>query len=107
MLDHYDIVADVGDQTGTMKAFDITSPANGQITIQFDHEVENPLVNRWRGRESLCSARRGATDYPASGPAQLPGWSGPRASPETCEVSSGSPAGTRAERPPSTAERRG
>ncbi|HEX2307266.1 MAG TPA: PKD domain-containing protein [Jatrophihabitantaceae bacterium] len=43
VLDHYDIVADVGDQTGTMKAFDITSPGN--ITIDFTHEVENPLIN--------------------------------------------------------------
>ena len=45
MLDHYDIVADAGDQTGTMKAFDVTTPANGQVTIDFTHEVENPLVN--------------------------------------------------------------
>ena len=45
VLDHYDIVADAGDQTGTMKVFDVTSPANGQLTINFDHEVENPLVN--------------------------------------------------------------
>lgn len=45
VLNHYDIVADTGDQTGTMKPFDITTPANGQITINFTHEVENPLVN--------------------------------------------------------------
>ena len=43
VLDHYDIVADVGDQTGTMKAFDVTS--TGNITIDFKHEVENPLIN--------------------------------------------------------------
>ncbi|MBO0863530.1 MAG: PKD domain-containing protein [Mycobacterium sp.] len=43
VLDHYDIVADVGDQTGTMKEFDVTSP--GTITISFTHETENPLIN--------------------------------------------------------------
>jgi hypothetical protein len=45
VLDHYDIVADVGNVTGTMKAFDITSPPSGQVTIDFTHEVENPLIN--------------------------------------------------------------
>ena len=41
---NYDIVADVGDQTGTMKEFTgITS--DGNITIDFTHEVENPLIN--------------------------------------------------------------
>jgi PKD repeat protein len=45
VLDHYDIAADAGDQTGTMKAFDINSPASGQVTIGFTHEVENPLIN--------------------------------------------------------------
>ena len=43
VLDNYDIVADVGDQTGTMKDWVVTSP--GQITIQFSHVVENPLIN--------------------------------------------------------------
>ena len=37
--------ADAGDQTGTMKAFDITSPPSGEVTIDFTHEVENPLIN--------------------------------------------------------------
>ncbi len=45
MLDHYDIVADAGNLTGTMKAFDITSPPSGDVTIDFTHEVENPLIN--------------------------------------------------------------
>lgn len=45
VIDHYDIVADTGDQTGTMKAYDITSPAGGQVTIQLDHQTENPLIN--------------------------------------------------------------
>jgi len=43
VLDHYDIVADVGDQRGTMKSFDVTS--DGEVNIDFKHEVENPLVN--------------------------------------------------------------
>jgi PKD repeat protein len=45
VLDHYDIVADAGNLTGTMKSFDITSPASGQVTIGFTHETENPLIN--------------------------------------------------------------
>jgi PKD repeat protein len=45
MLNHYDIVADAGNQTGTMKPFDITSPASGQVTIGLTHETENPLIN--------------------------------------------------------------
>ncbi|HET6876605.1 MAG TPA: PKD domain-containing protein [Jatrophihabitans sp.] len=43
VLQHYDIVADVGDQTGTMKSFSITS--DGTVNIDFSHYVENPLVN--------------------------------------------------------------
>ncbi|HSS67658.1 MAG TPA: malectin domain-containing carbohydrate-binding protein [Nocardioidaceae bacterium] len=43
VLDNYDIVADTGNQTGTMKAFDITS--DGNVDIDFSHVVENPLVN--------------------------------------------------------------
>jgi Malectin domain len=45
VLNHYDIVADAGNQTGTMKAFDLTSPISGQVTLDFTHEVENPLIN--------------------------------------------------------------
>jgi PKD repeat protein len=45
VLNHYDIVADAGNLTGTMKAFDITSPGSGQVTVDFSHEVENPLIN--------------------------------------------------------------
>ncbi len=39
---NYDIVADVGDSVGTMKAFDITS--DGNVDIDFSHVVENPLI---------------------------------------------------------------
>jgi PKD repeat protein len=45
VLNHYDIVADTGDQTGTMKKFDINAPAGGQVTIGFGHVVENPLID--------------------------------------------------------------
>jgi hypothetical protein len=45
VLDHYDIVADAGDQTGEMKVFNVQAPANGQITISLSHLVENPLIN--------------------------------------------------------------
>ena len=42
-LDDYDVFADAGDQTGTMKSWDITS--DGAVDILFSHVVENPLVN--------------------------------------------------------------
>jgi PKD repeat protein len=45
VLDHYDIVAGAGDQTGTMKKFDLTAPASGQVTVNLAHETENPLIN--------------------------------------------------------------
>ena len=49
VLAHYDIVASVGDQTGTMQAFDITVPSTGtyasDVDIVFNHEVENPLID--------------------------------------------------------------
>ncbi|HST86550.1 MAG TPA: PKD domain-containing protein [Kineosporiaceae bacterium] len=43
VLSNYDIVADVGDNVGTMKAFPITS--DGTVDIDFSHIVENPLIN--------------------------------------------------------------
>lgn len=43
VLDNYDIVADAGDQTGTMKSFNITS--DGDVNIDFSHVTENPLIN--------------------------------------------------------------
>jgi PKD repeat protein len=43
VLNDYDIVADVGDDVGTMKSFDITS--DGNVDIDFGHVVENPLIN--------------------------------------------------------------
>lgn len=45
VLPNYDIVKDVGDQTGVMKEFDVVAPASGQVTINFTHEMENPLIN--------------------------------------------------------------
>lgn len=42
-LDNFDIVASVGDQRGTMRAFDVTS--DGTLDIETSHEVENPLIN--------------------------------------------------------------
>lgn len=43
LLNNYDIVADVGDQTGTMHSVDVVSPGN--VTIDLTHEVENPLID--------------------------------------------------------------
>ena len=43
VLNDYDIVADVGDRVGTMKAFNMTS--DGNVNIDFSHVIENPLIN--------------------------------------------------------------
>lgn len=43
VLDNYDISADAGHNTGTVKEFDITS--DGSVDVTFLHETENPLVN--------------------------------------------------------------
>jgi PKD repeat protein len=43
VMDNYDIVAAVGHDTGTARTFTVTS--TGVITIDFGHEVENPLIN--------------------------------------------------------------
>ena len=45
VLQNYDIVADVGDQTAVMKAFDVTVPSSGNITVELTHVTENPLIN--------------------------------------------------------------
>jgi len=46
VLPGFDIVAATGDQTGTMRAVDFpTGVATGQISIDFTHEVENPLID--------------------------------------------------------------
>ena len=46
LLDDYDIVASVGEQTGTMRTRSISAAQNtGQVTIDFGHVVENPLIN--------------------------------------------------------------
>ncbi|MGH3360412.1 MAG: malectin domain-containing carbohydrate-binding protein, partial [Nocardioidaceae bacterium] len=42
-LTAYDLIADVGDDTGTMKSFNVTS--DGNVDIDFGHVLENPLVN--------------------------------------------------------------
>ena len=44
-LNSYDIVADAGNQVGTMKAVNVTVPSSGLVTINFGHVVENPLIN--------------------------------------------------------------
>jgi Malectin domain len=43
VLNAYDIVADAGQNVGTMKSFDVTS--DGTVTVAFAHVRENPLVN--------------------------------------------------------------
>ena len=43
VLDDFDIVASVGDQTATTRSFDLTS--DGSVDLEFRHVVENPLVN--------------------------------------------------------------
>jgi PKD repeat protein len=57
VLNRYDIAADVGDQKATMKQFNVTSPGN--ITIDFTHEVENPLVD---GIELINLDKQATTD---------------------------------------------
>ncbi|GAA5026103.1 hypothetical protein GCM10023258_19590 [Terrabacter aeriphilus] len=48
-LSSYDVVADVGDQTGTMKAVNLTVPSTGvnagKVAVAFGHVRNNPLVN--------------------------------------------------------------
>lgn len=44
VLSNFDIVSEVGDQRGTMRAFDITS--DGTVNIDLTHEAaDNPLIN--------------------------------------------------------------
>ena len=46
VLPAYDIVADVGDQTGTMKEFpNLTAAADGAVHVDFTNQVENPLID--------------------------------------------------------------
>ncbi|MBV9292037.1 MAG: PKD domain-containing protein, partial [Frankiales bacterium] len=42
-LNHYDIVQTAGDQTGHMESTTVTS--DGEVTVDFTHETENPLIN--------------------------------------------------------------
>ncbi len=43
VLNDYDIVADVGPDTGTMKNFTVTS--DGTVNVEFLHVVQNPIVS--------------------------------------------------------------
>jgi hypothetical protein len=43
VLSNYDIVADVGNEVGTMKQFTVTS--DGTVNIDFTHNKNNPLIN--------------------------------------------------------------
>jgi len=43
VLSNYDIVADTGDQTGTMKSFSRTS--DGSVDINFTHRTSNPVIS--------------------------------------------------------------
>lgn len=46
VLPSYDIAADVGDQTGTMKEFpNLTAGTDGAIHVDLTNKVENPLIN--------------------------------------------------------------
>jgi hypothetical protein len=46
VLTEYDPVQDVGDDTGTVKAFTVTEDGDGTVTITFDPgAIENPQVN--------------------------------------------------------------
>ena len=59
VLPKFDIAATAGDQTGTMKAFDITS--DGDVNIELTHQVENPLIN---GIEIIRTGGGGTTASP-------------------------------------------
>jgi PKD repeat protein len=43
VLDHFDMVAAVGDQKGTMR--DVVVTSDGEVDIDLTHETENPLIN--------------------------------------------------------------
>jgi PKD repeat protein len=45
VLQNYDIIADVGNNKGTMKSFNETVPSSGSLYFYFVHELQNPLVN--------------------------------------------------------------
>jgi Malectin domain/PKD domain len=73
VLNNYDIVADTGDQTGTMKSFDITVPSdgtyNGDVDIALTHAgADNPLVN---GIEILRSGSSAGTTGTTGGASDL------------------------------------
>jgi PKD repeat protein len=68
VLAHYDIVASVGDQTGTMQAFDVTVPGSGSyasdVNLAFTHQVENPLI------DGIEIVKTGASANPPGGGSQ-------------------------------------
>ena len=83
VLDNFDIVADAGDQVGTMKSFDVVS--DGTVNIDFTHVVENPLINAIeivdRDAPAPVVDRRTLYRVNAGGPSLLsvdsgPDWSG-------------------------------
>ncbi|CCH79203.1 conserved hypothetical protein [Nostocoides japonicum T1-X7] len=69
VLNNYDIVKDVGNETGTMKEFSVTVPSSGtyagDVDLSFTHVTENPLVN---GIEII---NKDAPTPPASGSGTL------------------------------------
>ena len=45
VLSRYDVVADAGNQTGTMKSFAATVPADGRITLDLSHVKANATID--------------------------------------------------------------
>ncbi len=70
---NYDIVADVGDQTGTMKSYTIPA-GQSTVTVTLGHETENPLVD---GIEIVDN------DRPPAPPQSLDGFSANTFDPST------------------------
>ncbi len=63
VLTNYDIVADVGDQTGTMKSFNLTVPATGRSTSTSRTSSREPARQRHRDRPDRRRRRlRAASD---------------------------------------------
>jgi hypothetical protein len=64
VLDDYDIYADVGGYTGTMKSF-TTTVADGSLDIDFLHVVENPAI------KGIEIRQLGSSGYLSPSPSQL------------------------------------
>ncbi len=56
VLRGYDVVAKVGDQTGTYEEFSVPGEADGSVDLMFGHVVEQPIVD---GIEVLDASRPG------------------------------------------------